>query len=93
MSKIALDALTVPMGARKTGSVVASSGNAAASSASAASAVGSTHLIGGEPDFSDICTNDSDRMILRNIVYTIWAMNRNGGGEIHDASVNSYMVN
>ena len=46
---------------------------------------GSTQMIGGEPNFTGVCSNESDRMILRNIVYTIWAMNK-------DPSTNCYMV-
>ena len=34
------------------------------------------HVVGTEPGFTDVCSNDSDRMILHNIVYTIWAMNK-----------------
>jgi hypothetical protein len=45
-------------------------------------------LTGGELDLSSVCTNDSDRMILRNLVYTIWATNKHGGGD----AVNCYLV-
>jgi hypothetical protein len=41
----------------------------------------------GDVDLSTVCSNESDRMILRNIVYTIWATNRAG-----DAAVNCYLV-
>ncbi len=29
-----------------------------------------------EPDFMDVCHNNSDRVTLRNIVYSLWAMNK-----------------
>ncbi len=32
-----------------------------------------------EPDLSNVCKNDSDRMNLRNLLYTIWAIHRHGG--------------
>jgi hypothetical protein len=32
-----------------------------------------------EPDLSHVCKNHSDRMNLRNLLYTIWAINRHGG--------------
>ena len=35
-----------------------------------------TLMVGSEPVFVDVCNNESDRMILRNIVYTIWALNK-----------------
>lgn len=43
--------------------------------------------LGGEIDLSSVCSNESDKMILRNIVYTIWATNKHAGGD----AVNCYM--
>lgn len=44
---------------------------------------------GGEPQLQDVCTNDSDRMILRNIIYTIWALHRSSGGGSNSSSSSS----
>ena len=35
---------------------------------------------GGEPDLMGVCENDPDRVTLRNIVYSLWALNKSGGG-------------
>lgn len=31
---------------------------------------------GGEPELSNVCKNESDKVTLRNIVYTLWAVNK-----------------
>jgi hypothetical protein len=46
----------------------------------------SMRVDGAEPQLQDVCSNESDRVILRNIIYTVWAMHRGG------VSGNSYMV-
>lgn len=47
-----------------------------------------TLMVGNEPEFADVCANESDRMILRNIVYTIWAMNKSS----NESSSSCYVV-
>jgi hypothetical protein len=47
-----------------------------------------TYVVGNEPDLSFVCTNESDKMILRNIIYTIWATNKHAGTN----SANCYLV-
>jgi hypothetical protein len=34
----------------------------------------------GEPDLMNVCQNTSDQMTLRNILYSLWALNKGGGG-------------
>ena len=31
---------------------------------------------GGEPDLSGVCFNESDKVVVRNIIYTLWALNK-----------------
>ena len=35
-----------------------------------------TPATGGEPDLRNVCKDESDRVTLRNIVYTLWATNK-----------------
>lgn len=42
--------------------------------------LGFVQASGGEPDLMDVCQNDSDRVTLRNIVYSLWAVNKGDGG-------------
>jgi hypothetical protein len=53
--------------------------------------LGGTLLSGGEIELSSVCTNESDSMILRNILYTIWATNRPGKAGSHATST-CYLV-
>lgn len=48
-----------------------------------------THATGGEPDLSGTCQNESDKIILRNIIYTLWAVNKDASGS---GGCNCYLV-
>jgi hypothetical protein len=57
--------------------------SAAAVPASKARATAAPSVVasnGGEPDLAGVCSNDSDKVTLRNILYTLWALNRSGEG-------------
>ena len=51
---------------------------------------------GGEPDLASVCRNDSDRVTLRNIIYTLWATNKPVGNTSSEGaaagSANCYLV-
>ena len=52
---------------------------------------GGVMVVPSEPDLSYVCKNESDRMNLRNLIYTVWAINRHGVGSGGDA-VKCYLV-
>jgi hypothetical protein len=58
--------------------------------------LGFVQASGGEPDLKDVCTNSSDSVTLRNVIYTLWALNKgaNGsrGGSEAAASASCYLV-
>jgi hypothetical protein len=39
----------------------------------------------GEPDLSQVCSNPSDRVVLRNIIYTLYAIHAPGSGTLSSA--------
>lgn len=41
--------------------------------------LGFVQASGGEPDLMGVCENDMDRVTLRNIVYSLWAVNKGDG--------------
>ena len=57
-----------------------------------AHSLGFVQASGGEPDLVGVCGNDLDRVTLRNIVYTLWAVNKGGNSEAAAGAASCYLV-
>ena len=55
-------------------------------------ASGFTQATGGEPDLSGVCKSESDKVTLRNVIYTLWAVNNTEPGGGSAASASCYLV-